>query len=137
MVAEDDAMLAPYMTGDVEEARQCLKNSVQHLKTSGLLNRRAQADFLSIDYIRLFVLESRSGHPAAAQDALMLGQYWRSRSLELPNATNDEEIVYMMSEAPAKFFKYVDALDAGDTGRKPAYLKSLTNLPPNSPEPLP
>ena len=136
LVAEADAQLASYMTGDVDEARQCLKNSVRHLKASDMLNSHTQAAILYTDYIRLFVLESRSGHPASAKDALMLGQYWRLRGLELPNATNDEDIIYFMSEPPTNFFRYVDNLDAGDTGRKPAYLKSLTNSPPNkSPEP--
>jgi hypothetical protein len=131
LAAEADALLASYMTGDVDEARQCLKNSVRHLKASDMLNSHTQAALLFTDYIRLFVLESRSGNPDAAQDALKLGQYWQLRSLEPPNATNDEEIVYLMSQAPAKYFEYVDALDAGDTGRRPAYLKALTNLPPS------
>ena len=129
LVAEEEASLAVYMTGDMDEARQCLKNSVRHLKASDMLECHTQAALLYNDYIRLFVLESRSGHPGAAQDALTLGRYWRLKSLELPNATNDEDIIYFMSEPPAKFFRYVDTLDAGDTGRKPAYLKSLTNLP--------
>jgi hypothetical protein len=129
LVAEADAQLAPYMTGDVDEARQSLKNSVRHLKASDMLNSHTQASLLYTDYIRLFVLESRSGHPAAAKDALMLGQYWRLRSLELPSATNDDDIIYFMSEPPTNFFRYVDNLDGDGTGRKPAYLKSLTNSP--------
>ena len=135
LVAEEDAFLDPYMTGDVDEARRCLTNSVRHLKASDMLSRHTQATLLYTDYIRLFVLESRSGHPAAAQEDLTLGRYWRLRSLEPPNATNDEEIIYLMSEPTAQFFRYVDALDAGDTGRKPAYLKSLTNLQHTSLEP--
>src|SRR5882672_10760790 len=67
LVAEADAQLAPYMTGDVDGARQCLTLSVRHLKASDMLNSHTQAALLYTDYIRLFVLESRSGHPAAAK----------------------------------------------------------------------
>ncbi len=130
---EDVKLFTPYMTGDVEQARQSLKQTIQHLKASTVLDPRSQSGGLYVNYMRMYALEERTGHAAAARDALLLARYWRIRNMKLPEATNDADIIYVMSVTPEQILKYVDVLDAGDNGGRPKYLQYLTNSPAKTP----
>ena len=78
---EEETSIATYMTGDVEHARQSLKQTIQLLKASIVLDAHSQSGRLYADYIRLYALESRTGNVTDSKEALMLAQYWRIRNL--------------------------------------------------------
>jgi hypothetical protein len=58
--------------------------------------------------------------------------------MEPPEATNDADIIYVMSMTPEQILKVVDVFDAGDNknGSRPKYLQYVTNsaakTPPNT-----
>ena len=128
---EEDKLFTTYMTGDVAQARQSLKDRIQHTKdqSQSVLSAHAQSGRLSMEYARLYVLEKRTGNNADAEEALSKSLYWRIRNLEPPYSTNDEDIIYVMSYPPEKVMKGVDKFDAGDNGDKPKYLQYITNSP--------
>ena len=124
---EEEKLSVPYWTGNVDQARQSLNQTIQLIKQSNGLSFSAQAGFLYIEYARLYVLEKRAGNKADAELALSKAKFWRIRNLNPSEALDDSAIVKIMSDTPELMVKYIDVLDAGDSGNRPKYLQYITN----------
>jgi len=124
-IREGDRLFIPYMTGNLEQARQSLNQTINHYEESKFLDAKTQAGFLELDYDRLYVLEKRSGNQDAADIALIKARYWRFRSLELNGVTGSEEATIEALDTPEKRMKRVVNFDAGDGKFSPKYLQDL------------
>ena len=124
-IREGDRLFIPYMTGDLEQARQGLKQTISHYEESSVLDSKTRAEFLELDYDRLYVLEKRCGNQNAADIALIKARYWRTRSLELNGVTGAEEVATESLDTPEKRMKRVDDFDKGDGKTGPKYLQYI------------
>ena len=123
-------LFAPYLTGNVEQARQSLKQTIQFVEASNVLDLEHQAGDLYLDCYRLYVLEKRTGNEKGAEYALIKARYWRLRCSESKKESDDEIVNDMMSLTPEKIMKGVDDFDEGaNNGNKPNYLQLITNSP--------
>jgi hypothetical protein len=124
----DNELFAPYFTGNVEEARQSLKRTIQHLEESNVLDSHSQAGILSVNYFRLYVLEARSGNKSAAEVALAKARYWKIRIMELEKRSENEIVDELASLKPERIMKDVDDFDKGANHELgPKYLQYITN----------
>jgi hypothetical protein len=129
-VHEGESFFVPYLTGNAEQARQSLKQTIQFFEESNILDPSGQADILTLDYDRLYVLEKRTGNKSGAEVALIKARYWRIRGLELNKLSDDEAVNAMMLDTPEKIVRRVDDFDKGaNNGNEPKYLEYITNSP--------
>jgi hypothetical protein len=137
---EEEKLFAPYLTGNVEQARQSLKQTIQHLEESNSLDLHSQSGRLYGEYIRLYALEKRTGHETDAAVALIKARYWwirnmesrelsKGETIESRKLSDDENVKYFISVTPEQIMKWVDNLNAGENGNKPKYLQYITTAP--------
>lgn len=126
---EYNRLFAPYMSGDIQQARQGLENTILYIKGSDALDQYAQSGYLYMEYARLYALDKRTGNRAAVADDIIKARYWIIRNLRPPESLDDNIISYVMTDSPEKMINYVEVLDAGDNGDRPKYVRYITNSP--------
>jgi len=124
---EESQLFNQYLFGDLEQARQSLKQTIQHIEKSNALDEDHRAGGLALMYYRLFVLEKRAGHDADAEIALVKARFWQVKNCELNNLTNDEIVIRITIDAATAEKNVNDFDEGGNNGNKPKYLQYITN----------
>jgi hypothetical protein len=128
-IQEADELIVPYFTADLDGARNALNQSIRFVENAptNALKPMVQAEFLELDFERLYVLETKSGNARQADAALIKARYWRLQSLELNNQSDQEAIDIMKIDTAEKIAERVDHFDKGANGDKlPGYNRYLT-----------
>jgi hypothetical protein len=129
-IQKGDSLFIPYLTGNVEQARQGLTQTIQLFEDSNVLDPGIQAGFLTLDYDRLYVLEKRTGNISSAVAALINAHYWRFMELKLNNFSDEEAVDMIRLDTSEKIIKRVDDFDKGaNNGNLPKFYQYITNSP--------
>jgi hypothetical protein len=124
---DESQLFSQYFVGNLEQARQSLKQTIEYIEKSNALDEDRQAGALALMNYRLFVLEKRAGHDVDAEIALVEARFWVVKNCELNRLTNSE-IVDRLRNDTERSEKYVDEFDrGGNDGNKPRYLQYITN----------
>ncbi len=124
MIRKHDELLRVYLKGDYSEAKLALEQIVTEMKKAAPGHPESAAFLLYLTYSRLYLLEKRTGHDAAAQVNMVKLRYWRLREGELLKRT-PEEIMAKIDKycSPEHIEKAIDTTD--ETYNIPHYREVL------------
>ena len=124
MVRKHEELLRLYLKGDYSEAKLALEQIVTEIKKAAPGHPASAASLLYFTYGRLYLLEKRTGHDAAAQVNMVKLRYWWVRGGELQKWT-PEEIVSNIDKycSPEHIEKAIDTTD--ETYNTPHYREVL------------
>ncbi|MEK7685457.1 MAG: SUMF1/EgtB/PvdO family nonheme iron enzyme [Verrucomicrobiota bacterium] len=123
----DDKFANAYLKGDIDQARQSLKELIQQIDKPKLspvnqTDQINQADPLAFAYARLYVLEKRAGNEDLAQAYLAKSREWLVRYHELSGESPEAAAAVVKS---FNFMEFVDQRDKALTGGKgPKYFQT-------------
>lgn len=115
-----------YASGDYDQAKRSLERIIDVTECSPILPVAA-AQQLWATYSRLYLIEKRCGHNAAARACMIKLRYWWLRDAELSGATPSEAMADIENyTSDSKVAEIFDRLDSQLTdGKGPAYKLKL------------
>jgi hypothetical protein len=126
LLKEQDRLYDSYLAADATHARGLLEQKIRLLEGDTTLVRAGWAHDLYLDFARLYVLESKTGNPDAADADLIKARYWLLRGCELegmPTKQVIEEVRRVNGEHLTEMVTHQDGLATGGTG--PSYLRGI------------
>jgi hypothetical protein len=129
IVKENDKLIAGYLQGNVERARECLLKEVELLEEGAVLEASGRASLLSTTFYRLYALESRAGDEASAAGYLLKGRYWALRREEMAGLGTAKAMEQISKFSLEQVIEFVDRTDRTcNNGQQPAYLKIMRKI---------
>jgi hypothetical protein len=119
---QQDELGAGYFHGSADQARDSISRMLEYYQdpNTKLLTDTARAQMVYQTYCRLYMLESRTGHDAAAQDGLDKAQRWQQQFYKLANAQGGAPEL-----TPDKIRDLVDEIDRRENnGQLPDYTQT-------------
>jgi hypothetical protein len=113
-----------YFQGDATQAKASLEQAVRLLENETALTPLGQADLLSLDYDRLYVLETRIGNESAANIYWVKARSWNIKSMESVNLSSDQVKARIVTYSAAqRIVAEVDKIGkAENNGNLPNYI---------------
>jgi hypothetical protein len=125
VIQQSEELSKSYLQGDFRQAQESLLKDAKLLEGATILEPRGRAYLLRLTYLRLCVLEKRTGNEAAADANLIKAQYW-----SLPGDLTETEMQKAIPEIKQlnleHVVQYVDEFDRlHNDGKEPAYIGTI------------
>jgi hypothetical protein len=115
-------LIHQYLQGDVSQARDSLLQAIKIMKSDTALTPMGRANFLTIDYFRLYTLEKMAGAQTAADDYWSIGREWQGKAMELAGVPPEQITEKVRSYGSDRVMREVDGMDRTENnGDLPKY----------------
>lgn len=138
ILQEYEALGNSYLKSDLVPARNSLLKAAKLIEQATILEPDGRAQWLCHTYLRLYVLESRSGDEAAAEAALTKARYWYVVRDELNGKPPLQTMAGIKDLTDERIFQYITDFDRkhSEDGKEAHYLEELKpKLPENRVKP--
>lgn len=127
MIIAHDAILRVYWKGDYGEAKLALEQIVAAVEKAAPESPGSAATLFYLTYSRLYLLEKRTGHDAAAKANMVKLRYWWLRGGELLKRTPEETMADIEEYSSDKHIeKMIDNMDeSANDGKRPHYREAI------------
>jgi hypothetical protein len=125
VIQQSEELSKSYLQGDIHHAKESLLKDAKLLEGATILEPGGRAYLLRLTYLRMCVLQKRTGNEAAADVNLIKAQYW-----SLPENLTEPEMQKVISEIKQlnleRASQYVDEFDRlHNDGKEPAYIGTI------------